>query len=227
MQSDSTQWGESEPGLEVVLDGKRLHLPTDRRSLVAIRSYLETIALEQQRFLCAFRVDGRPIRPGENLSRRDGFSRIEGKTIDLAHLPLQMIRTARHQVARIRAQVNAAIPLVLVNAPGPGREHWWKLARDLKQPLLTLSLMTPSTSTTPNGTASLVQLRRWQLQQLAALIREVDESCWSENPIDLSNALEKRVVPWLDALRATLDLWQETLTTWCPKAPEVNTAAGI
>src|ERR1700694_261750 len=44
--------------LEVMLDGKPVVLPAQRRSLAAIRSYLETLALEQQRILFSLRVDG-------------------------------------------------------------------------------------------------------------------------------------------------------------------------
>jgi hypothetical protein len=56
-----------------------------------------------------------------------------------------------------------------------------------------------------------MQLRKWQLQQLAVIIKDVDETCWSPTPMALSSALERRVLPWLDGLRATLDLWHETL----------------
>ena len=200
-----------EAHLEIVLDGQMVFLPPRRRSLAAIRSYLETIALEQQRFLCAFYVDGQPLGLGECLENGRRFARIEGKTIDLAHVPLQIVATARQQILKIREQVSAAVTRVLINDSRAGRELWWNLARDLKQPLLTLSLMPASSCALPNGSASLMQLRKWQLQQLAAIIKDVDETCWSADPTALSNSLERRVLPWLDGLRATLDLWHETL----------------
>jgi hypothetical protein len=67
-----------------------------------------------------------------------------------------------------------------------------------------------------NGSASPMQLRRWQLQQLAGIIQEVDRACQTENPTALSDALETRVLPWLEGLLETLALLRLTLRT----APE-------
>jgi hypothetical protein len=61
-----------------------------------------------------------------------------------------------------------------------------------------------------------MQLRRWQLQQLAGIIQEVDRACQTENPTALSDALETRVLPWLEGLLETLALLRLTLRT----APE-------
>ncbi len=204
---------------EIVLDGQALALPPRRRSLAAIRSFLETKALEQQRVLCSVLVDGEPVTASDCLQLRLRFARIEARSIDLAHLPLHLVTLARQQVANARGQIAHAVTAVLINESRTGREHWWNLARDLKQPLLTLSLMPPAACGPGNGSASLMQLRKWQLQQLAMVIKEVDESCWSADPTALSNALERRVLPWLDGLRATLDLWHETLSVWPPQKP--------
>jgi len=59
--------------------------------------------------------------------------------------------------------------------------------------------------------ASLVQLRKWQLQQLGAILRDIDEASCSDNPAALSTALESRVLPWLQGLETSLELWHETL----------------
>lgn len=211
MHSDSPQSRKPQTRLEIVLDGQPVVLPPRRRSLAAIRSYLETLALEQQRFLCSFCVDGRPFALSDSLEHGNRFSKVEGKTIDLAQVPLQIIGTARRQILKLRERVSSSVILVLINDSRAGREHWWDLAADLKQPLLTLSLMPSSSCALPNGSASLMQLRKWQLQQLATIIKDVDDSCWSPNPAALSDALERRVLPWLDGLRATLELWHETL----------------
>ena len=57
-----------------------------------------------------------------------------------------------------------------------------------------------------------MQLRKWQLQQLAAILIEVDEASWSEDSAALSNALEYRVLPWLHGLGTSLELWHDTLS---------------
>jgi hypothetical protein len=136
---------------------------------------------------------------------------VEGKTVSLDRMPLQLIETAMHQVSDAREQVHSAVVNVLINDGVMAREFWWALTKDLKAPLLTLSLVPESVCGPANGCASLHQLRKWQLQQLASLIKRVDEACWSEDTNILSDALENNVLPWLDSLQQSLDLWHETV----------------
>jgi len=193
-----------------MLDGLLVGLPPGRRSLVAIRSYLETLAMENQRILCSFTVDGELTNLNQSLAARKTFSRIEAETLDLDDLPLQMIRTALQQTVVARKRVESAITLVLINDGLMARECWWDLAQALKSPLLTLSLLPETICGPANGRSSLVQLRKWQLQQLARIIKSVDAACWSEDSAVLSNALETEVLPWLDELQKFISFWKET-----------------
>jgi len=213
----------SRPGsrIEVFLDGKPVALPPLRYTLAAIRSYLERLALSQQRIICSIFVDGRLLGPDEAISGLEMFARVEARSLDLAQVPLQVLDTARQQTFHAREQVATAVTVVLINTSRQAREQWWNLTRDLKQPLVTLSLMPSNICGPANGSASLLKLRKWQLQQLAAILKKVDESCWSADPLGLSNALESQVLPWLDGLRATLDLWYDTLSAGHP-APAEN-----
>jgi hypothetical protein len=54
-------------------------------------------------------------------------------------------------------------------------------------------------------------LRKWQLEQIAAIIAEVNEGCWSGDQRVLFNALENRALPWLNHLQNSLSLLHETL----------------
>ena len=197
--------------LKVLLDGQPVLIPAQRRSIAAIRAYLEILALEQQRILFSFRVDGARVTLAAMLPTQSRFNRIEAETLDLTQVPLQLIKTAMVQTAEAKTQILSAVTLVLINEPGWAREHWWSLVRVLNQPLLTLGLM-PENAYGPkdNGT-SLAQLRKWQLQQLGTILKEIDDACWSDEPGALSNALEYRVVPWLNGLETSLELWHETL----------------
>ena len=198
--------------LQVLLDGQPVILPAQRRSLASIRSYLEILAMEQQRVLFSFRVDGARVNLAAMLPTQKAFAKVEAETIDLAQVPLQLVKTAMVQSAEAREQVVAAITLVLINEPGWAREHWWNLLRVLKQPFLTLSLMPESAYGSNAAGASLMQLRNWQLQQLAAILKDVDAACWSEDSASLSNALEYRVLPWLHGMESSLELWHETIS---------------
>jgi hypothetical protein len=197
--------------IEVLLDGQPIKVPSERRSLSGIFSFLDAVALEQQRVLYWLTVDGRPAEPGQSFSSEKTYVRIEAASLDLHQLPLQLIQTAMHQTVEAIGEVQSAVSTVLINDTETARELWWKLARKLKSPLLTLSLLPESSCGPANGRASLGQLRKWQLQQLGSLLKDVDGTCCGEDTRALSNVLEQRVLPWLETLGDSLELWLETL----------------
>ena len=211
MHSDSNDGSFPERRLEVMLDGQPVGLPPQRRSLAAIRSYLEGRALEQQRILWSFSVEGDAASSGGPLSAPGQFLRVIGQTIGLAQVPLQLVENAIQQTAQVHAEVQCAVAQVMINEASRGHELWWNLTQGLKQPLLTLSLLPETVCGPANGSASLMQLRRWQLEQLACIIQEVDRVCQRDDLTALSDALEKRVLPWLDGLQETLALLRHTL----------------
>jgi len=196
--------------IEITLDGLLVALPTGHGSLSAIRCYLETLALERQRILCSLSVDGEPVNLTLPLFHGGAFCRVEAGTAGLKETSVLLLKTALQQAELARAWVDTAITLVLINDGRVACELWWNLARQLKEPILTLSLL-PDTACGPaTGGASLTQLRKWQLEQVAAVIRDVDEACQAEDTIPLSNALENRVLPWLESLCELISLWHET-----------------
>ena len=207
MCSDSNDSSFPEGRLEVMLDGQPVGLPPQRRSLTAIRSYLESLALEQQRIIWLFSVDG------DAVSSAGRFLRITCQTIGLDKMPLQLVENAIQQTKTAHAEVQRAVSQVMINEAARGHELWWGLARGRKEPLLTLSLLPDAVCGPANGSASPMQLRRWQLEQLAGIIQEVDRACETDDPTALSDALETRVLPWLEGLLDTLALLRFTLRT--------------
>lgn len=202
----------SSSGAEIWLDGDPVTLPPGRESIAAISAYLETLALGKHRVICSLVVDGEPVGFGTRAaSARRRFMRIEAATLTLEQVPLQLLATALEQTEKARQQVEETIVLVLINESRVAREVWWKLARRLKEPLLTISLLPERVCGTPSGGASTLQLRRWQLEQLGAILQAVDEACHLESTEMLSNALEHRVLPWLRDLERLLSLWYQTV----------------
>lgn len=191
--------------IPVTLDWETVVLPAGRRSLNAIRGYLETLALADQRVLAQFLVDGCPMDLSLPLDSRT-FCRVDALTLPLNDLPLLLLTTAGQQVERARASVETALTLVLINDPATARELWWNLASQLKGPVLTLSLMPESVCRLCGGT-SFDKLRRWQLEQIAIIVRRVDAAGDSKDNIRLSDALENLVLPWLDQLGEHIRLW--------------------
>lgn len=192
----------------VTLDSETVVLPAGRNTINAIRSYLESLALAGQRVLAIFAVDGCPLNLSLPMADQRAFCRIDAETLPLRELPLLLLATAAQQVDRARASVEAALTLVLINDPATARELWWNLACQLKEPVLTLSLMPENLCQLCCGTP-FHQLRRWQLEQIAIIVRKVDCACDSQDNIQLSDALEKLVLPWLQKLEEHIQLWQE------------------
>jgi hypothetical protein len=200
-------------GVEVKLDGASVSVPSERRTFSAIRSYLEALALQQQRILCWITVDGEAVPLTQPRHVGDEFALVEGETMDLSEVPLQLIKGALHQTGVARERVRSAVDLILINDSGRARELWWTLSTVLKEPLLTLSLVPDGICGPENGRAPLIQLRKWQLQQLGCVIQDVDEACRWEDPGMVSDALEQRVLPWLDHLHESLEMWLETVSS--------------
>jgi hypothetical protein len=201
---------ENHDEVEITLDGLPVELPPGWRSLNAIRCQLESLALGRHRILYFITVDGQPVNLALPLLHRGAISRIEAGTVALAETPLLLLRRALQQTDLARECAEIALTLVLINDGAVAHEVWWNLATILKEPVITLSLLPENTCEPFDNRASLVQLRKWQLEQVAAIIRDVNEACCAEDTIPLSNALENRVLPWLQSLSELIGLWYET-----------------
>ncbi|MBW8865178.1 MAG: hypothetical protein JF609_09710 [Verrucomicrobia bacterium] len=211
MRSGSHGEWDGDDEIAIFLDGLPVAVPADRNSPNAIRSYLETLALENQRVLCALHIDGYATNLALPLPRYGNFSRIDAESVALDESVLLLLKTAYQQTSHARECVETALTLVLINDANVARELWWNLARQLKEPVLTLSLLPDHLcGQTHGGSASLKQLRKWQLEQVASIIRHVDEACHTGDTINISDALENRVLPWLEKLGELILLWHET-----------------
>jgi hypothetical protein len=202
---------EAHDEIEAKLDGLPVKLPSECSSLNAIRCYLEMLALGRQRILYSLNVDGQVINPMLPLVHPGGFFCVEAETIDLKSKSVLTLETASQQINSLREQVETTVTLVLINDFHVAREIWWNLAKQLKEPVLMLSLLPDNICGPANGRASFTQLRKWQLEQVAAIIGGVDEVCHSLDVILLSDALETRVLPWLQKLGELVHLWSEAL----------------
>ena len=197
--------------IEITLDGMPVDVPSQQRSLNAIRYHLETIALEQQRVLCAFNIDGRAANLALPLSSEKMFFRVDAETVGLDETAVLILKSASQQADQARESVEKTLTLVLINESNVASELWWNLARQLKEPVLTLSLLPENAGRPDKSGVSLKQLHKWQLEQIAGIMREVDQACHTGDTVHLSNALESRVLPWLEKLSELISLWHETV----------------
>ena len=206
--------------VEVKLDGLPVNIPAERQTLGGICSYLESVALHQQRILCSLAVDGAPINLTQPPDDATPFGRIEAETMGLNDVPSQLIKAALLQTISLRDRVQSAVGTVLINDRKHALELWWGLSLALKEPLLTLSLLPEAVYNGGEGQAPLAQLRKWQLEQLGAVIQDVNIACEWDNTIVLSDVLETRVLAWLDKLQSSLNLWHETMLANSRRAAE-------
>ncbi len=197
--------------VEVKLDGIPVQIPAERRSLGSICALLESVALHQERILCSVVVDGESISLTETPNHIKSFANIEAETMSLNEVPAQLVNAALQQTAVLRERTQLVLERVLINEDKHACELWWDLSFALKEPLLTLSLLPEGVCGSGAGQASFAQLRKWQLQQLGAVIQDVNNACEWNGPVFLSDALEIRVLPWLEKLHASLSLWHETI----------------
>lgn len=197
--------------VEVKLDGLPLEIPAERQTLGGICSYLESLALHQQRILCSLSVDGAPINLTQPPDDAMIFASVEAETMGLNDVPSQLIKAALQQTVSLRERVQSAVAVVLINDRKQALGLWWGLSLALKEPLLTLSLLPEHSYVASAGQATLAQLRKWQLEQLGTVIQDVNSACEWDNPTILSDVLETRVLPWLDKLQSSLELWHETM----------------
>ena len=202
----------------VTLDGIAVEIPPERHSLAGVCAYLESLALRQQRILFSLVVNGESISLTELPSDVKSFTTIEAETMSLSEVPVQLISAALQQTISLRAQVQEALELVLINEGDRARELWWNLSFMLKEPVLTISLLPENAFGAGECQASLIQLRRWQLQQLGAVIEDVNYACEWDDATVLSDALEMRALPWLNKLQSSLELWRETMAVRRPRA---------
>ena len=197
--------------IHVTLDGATVKVPAGRCSLNSVRCLLETLALEKQCVLAAIYVDGQPADLALSPAGTAGFSRVAAESIPLGELPLLLLTTAQQQVDRVREAIEKALTLVLINNRSTARELWWNIARQLKDPILTLSLM-PEQVCKLCSSVSFERLRKWQLEQVAAIVREVDAVCESGDNITISDVLERRVLPWVQKLTDLVRLWYQAVS---------------
>jgi hypothetical protein len=190
MNNANAGFGQTTGTILVTLDHELVVLPAGRHSLDAIHAYLETLALAEQRVQAVFAVNSHAVNLARPLVHREAVSCINAETILLEELPLLLLTTAGQQADHAHEAVETALILVLINQPATARELWWQLACQLKEPVLTLSLMPEDLCQNCCGT-TFYRLRQWQLEQIATIVCQVDGTCDSKDNIKLSDALEK------------------------------------
>lgn len=189
------------PRVQITLDGQPLALAGKQsRSLQAIRSHLERVALKRNRVLFSLTINGTPVGVGEPLVQFKSFHKVAARTISFGQLGFQLVAVAADQVNALHERVERASLQVMINDWAKAEQLWWDLMPELKDPLLTLSFVPASVEALPHGEEiGAKALKRFTLD-LVKILEEIEEILTRKELLEFSDALENRLLPWLRAL---------------------------
>lgn len=190
----------------VTLDGRPVELESRRQSLKDVFQYLESLALRHERVLSSVLVDGIQVAPSEARISNGSFQSIRADSLTFDELGRQMVRAVRTRVNELRERVKGMQFLVLINNWDVAQWLWWELVPDFKTPMIELSF--------------LQELWGTRLEQLKIQDRNVVQH-WDmigpihaeiemllqrqESLVNLSDALERKLGPWLMQLGEYLE----------------------
>ena len=158
------------------------------------------MALKRQRVLFSLSVNGVPVSLGESMSPFRNFHKIVARTISFNQLSLQLVTVAADQVNTLHERVQRMALQVMINEWEQAEEMWWELMPDLKDPLLTLSFVPQAVELMPNGEEISHKAVKKFTHDLVVILEEIDRILGRQELIELSNALENDLLPWLRGL---------------------------
>jgi hypothetical protein len=200
----SSQTKEKVPRVRVELDGASVALPEEMDgSLVAIRAYLEFLALQKRRVLSGFVVDGVDVRQLGSGTEK-GFESVRADTITFEQLSFRLVDTACRQLHKLSEEMNDAVLRVLITERRAIYQQWKHWLPQFRNPMVSLGFLRELWGSQVDdvmlGGLTLID----HLDDLNPLICEVDaiflatEHDWvDEDAMAVSAILEDHLVPWL------------------------------
>jgi hypothetical protein len=208
----SVQTQNEHPVMRVELDGRIIDLPRQMEtSLVAIRAYLEFLALQQRRVLSGFVVDGVEVRQIQVDAPTSGYQHIRADTITFEQLSQRLIDTACRQVRHLASQLEDAVLRLLISERAQIHAQWQLWSPQFRTPLVSLGFLRELWGVAVDGvTVGGTSLAR-HLDELNPLLCQVEavflatEHEWTDDDaIALSEIFEEFLTPWLKVLEVYL-----------------------
>ena len=198
--------------LRVELDGQSVELPRQmENSLVAIRAYLEFLALQQRRVLSGFLVDGMEVQQICGEAPTNGYRLIRADSISFEQLSRRLIGTACRQVRFLASQLEEATLRVLISDHGQILARWQEWLPQFRSPLVSLGFLRELWGDRVDdlhlGGISLVShldLLNPALSRVDSVLLDSQYDWQPDDAIALSAILEDDLVPWLKVLEVYL-----------------------
>jgi len=192
------------------MDGKPLELPEHTKgSLTAIRSYLESLALQGCRVVSFFSVDGIIINSIEDSLEIKKMRRVKADTIGYDELTRQLISTACDRLKNLHVAAESAITQILINDWPEVQALWERWQPDFKSPILVVNFLRELCGVRLDELRCCNQTLGQHLTFFNPLINDVEAVVATKNILQFSNLLENRYAPWLQQLSVFLRQLEE------------------
>lgn len=194
---------------QVTMDGQPVDLPDWLgESLDAIKTYLECIAMKEERVLWTLQVDGIKLDLAEPDLLIDAFNSVRANTISYDELAERLVTAGRTKVHELLTELEPAVLNVLINDTAFAERLWYDWEPQLREPLFSLRALSELKRTNRTAPFDSALLPTY-LDQLGFTCSEVESlfvrNQFDENSADLvslSEILDFTLIPWLRNLDA-------------------------
>lgn len=168
---------------------------------MAIRDFLEMIALHQERLLVCLSVDGVEQDLKEEELKVQDFQQVTAESMSFFELGKQMIGQVRQQVQSLKRRVESIMLQVVINEWSTARQLWGKEWRnELESPLWVVdSLKKLCGARIEELTVNQKPLAE-HMDHFASIRDNLQSVFEKRNNIGFSDALEHSYLPWLNGL---------------------------
>jgi hypothetical protein len=192
-------------GVQVILDGEELQVPEwVGESLPAIRAYLESLALKQDRAVVALSVDGQSVSCRDDFAGNRDFRSVCAETISFEELSKQVIESAGVQVGVLQTQVESAAMQVLINDWATIEKLWQEWAPAFSSPVLIVKYLRDMCGRRVDELCIGRKTLGKHMEEFGQVWKGIELAFAQRDTFELSNILERLLVPWLEQLSAYL-----------------------
>lgn len=192
---------------QVVLDGQPVGLPDWLgQSFDAIKTYIECIAMKDERVLWALNVDGLNVDLAQSDPLVNSFRHIHGQTISYNELADRLLSAGRSKVRELLRELEPAVLNVLITDEIVVEEAWCDWEPQFREPLFSLRALNELKQHDGSSEVDPVVLN-CHLDQLTFTICEVeslfahrDRQDGSVDLVSFSEILDFTLIPWLKSL---------------------------
>lgn len=197
---------EGEPQVvQVTVDGRPVTLPADvQPTLGGLCSYLEQLALQQERVLISIRVDG---VAASSIGSVDASIRprwLDVTTASLAEFSYDLMGLAHEQCEVLSRRVRDTALRVLINEWPIAERLWGELVPDLRSPLTVISFCEEIRLRHAREAGPRRSGLRAHLREFSGLWRRLTQCFERKDSEKFFDMLDQELAPWYDQLAKLL-----------------------